>query len=133
MSWTSLVFKIVVVAMGMLIVVSSLVGGVLNPVSITVDKYLGAQPPIAGAAFGAGLALAGFHPELHINWLRVSLLYVVMAILWGVIVSGIYFGAWPWAPMIVAIVYAVLLIALHPARGQLLPRASTGPPLAKPA
>lgn len=125
MSWTKVAFKVVIVLMGMLIVASSLLGGILNPFAASVDHYLGAQAPIAGAAFGAGLALAGFQPDQNLNWIRVSLLYVVMAVLWGV-VSGIYFGSWPWLPIIVAIVYAALVIALHPARGQLVPRASGG-------
>jgi len=119
--------KIVVSGMGMVIAGSALLSGI-GPLNLIVDRILAAQPAVAATAFGAGLAMAGFDPEEHPNWIRVSLLYSGLTVIWGVFVAGLYFGAWAWLPMIVAVVYAILVIALYPDRRSLWPaRPATRP------
>lgn len=113
--------KIVVSGMGMVIAGSALLSGI-GPLNLIVDRILAAEPVVAGTAFGAGLAMAGFDPEDHPNWIRVSLLYSLLTVLWGVFVAGLYFGSWPLLPMAVAVVYAVLVVWLHPNRSTLLPK-----------
>lgn len=119
--------KLVISGMGMLIAGSALLSGI-GPLNLIVDRILAAEPVVAGTAFGAGLAMAGFHPEEHPNWVRVSLLYSFLTLLWGVFVAGLYFGSWPLLPMAVALLYAVLVVWLYPDRRSLWPaRHATGP------
>ena len=123
--------KIVVSGMGMVIAGSALLSGI-GPLNLIVDRILAGEPAMAATAFGAGLAMAGFDPEEHPNWIRVSLLYSGLTLIWGILVAGLYFGAWSLLPMAVAVLYAALVIALHPDRRSLWPaRPATRP--ARPA
>ena len=82
---------IVMALMGLLLIAGSALssfGNILFPV----DVLVGTHASVAGMAFGAGICLAAWNPSQNISWVRISILYAVLVLVYDVI-AGFAFGA----------------------------------------
>ncbi len=110
----------VMVLMGAALVAGSAVA-ILPTALLPLDQQIGTNASAAAAALGIGIMAAGVNPAGHIGWVRVGILY-------GPIVLGYQAGAYfllgaPFhiGPVIFGIACSLLMIALYPHRGTLIP------------
>jgi len=109
----------------MLLMGMALVGGAaaaLVPTSLVpLDQEVGTHTSAAGAVLGIGLMAAAFNPSANVAWVRAGILYglVVLAfeggsyLLWR---EPFHIG-----PVFFGLAFSLLLIALYPQRGDLVP------------
>ena len=82
--WNPLALKLLMFFVGVLLVAGSgltLIGAGLLPF----DKWFGVTGSIAGVAFGAGIIIAGFDPEANVSWVRATILYCVLEIIYEIL------------------------------------------------
>jgi len=112
--------------MGLLLIAGSALssfGNILFPV----DVLVGTHASVAGMAFGAGICLAAWNPSQNISWVRISILYAVLVLVYDVI-AGFAFGApFQVIPFVIALIFAGLLIFLYPHRADLVPHEESTP------
>jgi len=115
---------VVMLLMGILLVIGGTVS-VLPSSILPFDGLAGADTSVAGVALGVGIAAASFNPEGHVSWVRIAILYAIIEVVYR-IVFGIFWGTWGTGlPTVFAIIFAIVLIALYPRRGELMPHAET--------
>ena len=114
------VLTVVMLLLGILMVIGSTMSIFATSI-FPFDGFVGSDASVAGVAFGVGLAVASFNPEKHVTWVRVAILYSILVIVYRVI-FGLFWGTWGQpAPLVIAIVFGVALVALYPRRGELMP------------
>ena len=116
----------VMLLMGMTMVAGSaraLFGNALLPL----DQELGTHSSAAAAVLGIGLMGAAINPRANISWVRAGILY-------GVVTIAFEVGAHFWigaeffiGPVIFGVASSLLLIALYPAPGTLVPPVTDQP------
>lgn len=117
---------VVMLLMGILLVVGGTVA-VLPTSLLPFDGLAGTDISVAGVALGVGIAAASFNPEAHVSWVRVAILYCILEIVYR-IVFGIFWGTWgTGVPSVLAILFAIALIACYPHRGELMPGTEDAP------
>jgi len=115
---------VVMLLLGILMVVGSTLS-LFATALFPFDSLAGSDTSVAGVAFGVGIAVASFNPEAHISWVRASILYMILLIVYR-IVFGIFWGTWGTpAPLAIAIIFGVALIILYPRRGELMPHSGS--------
>jgi hypothetical protein len=115
---------VVMLLMGILLVIGGTVS-VLPSSILPFDGLAGADTSVAGVALGVGIAAASFNPEGHVSWVRIAILYAIIEVVYR-IVFGIFWGTWgTGVPTVLAIIFAIVLIALYPRRGELMPHTET--------
>lgn len=91
------------------------------------EPYLGTHSSVAAVALGFGICLAAVNPAAYISWVRIAIVYVILSILYELVLF-FYLGLGLEAlPLSFGIVCAVLLVALYPNRGDLLPKSPRTP------
>jgi hypothetical protein len=120
--WNHLLLPIVMVIMGVLLIV----GAGLASIGTTIfpfDTYVGTDAPVAAAAFGAGIILAGVRPDANASWVRLGIAYCALDIAYE-IVKWVMYGpaAFGLPPFVFSIIFGILLIVLYPRRSELVPR-----------
>lgn len=123
----------VMLLMGLLLIVGSLLASI-GTTLFPFDQYVGTRAAVAGVAFGAGIMLAGMRPEQNVTWVRLAILYCILDVLFE-IVSYFWLGASgaSWLALVFSIIFGVLLIALYPRRGDLVPHETAASASASPA
>ena len=123
----------VMVLLGLLLVSGSLLSSV-GTAFFPFDQYVGTRSSVAGVAFGVGIALAGFRPSTNVTWVRFAILYCILELV-AEIVEYFWLGpsAFNLIPFVISIIFGVLLIALYPRRGDLMPSSDAPPVTAAPA
>jgi hypothetical protein len=125
----------VMLLMGMTMVAGSaraLFGNALLPL----DQEIGTHSSAAAAVLGIGLMAAAINPRANVSWVRAGILYGVVTIFFEV-------GAHFWigaeffiGPIIFGVASSLLLIALYPQPGKLVPpvtdQSATKPPATAP-
>ena len=125
----------VMLLMGMTMVAGSaraLFGNALLPL----DQEIGTHSSAAAAVLGIGLMAAAINPRANVSWVRAGILYGVVTIFFEV-------GAHFWigaeffiGPIIFGVASSLLLIALYPQPGKLMPpvtdQSATKPPATAP-
>ncbi|HEV2033017.1 MAG TPA: hypothetical protein VGU71_02275 [Candidatus Dormibacteraeota bacterium] len=116
----------VMLLMGMTMVAGSaraLFGNALLPL----DQELGTHSSAAAAVLGIGLMAAAINPRANISWVRAGILY-------GVVTIAFEVGAYFWlgaeffiGPIIFGVACSLLLIALYPTPGTLMPPVTDQP------
>ena len=122
----------VMLLMGMTMVAGSaraLFGNALLPL----DQEIGTHSSAAAAVLGIGLMAAAINPRANISWVRAGILYGVVTIFFEV-------GAHFWigaeffiGPIIFGVAASLLLIALYPQPGKLVPPVTDQPGTKPPA
>jgi hypothetical protein len=122
----------VMLLMGMTMVAGSaraLFGNALLPL----DQEIGTHSSAAAAVLGIGLMAAAINPRANVSWVRAGILYGVVTIFFEV-------GAHFWigaeffiGPIIFGVASSLLLIALYPQPGKLVPPVTDQPPTRPPA
>ena len=114
------ILSVVMLLMGILIVVGSTASTFATSI-FPFDKYLGINASVAGVVFGVGLAAASFDPESNVTWIRMGIMYAVLLVAYQ-LVFGFFVGVPAhWGPIVLGIIFAVVLIVLHPRGVELMP------------
>jgi hypothetical protein len=122
----------VMLLMGMTMVAGSaraLFGNALLPL----DQEIGTHSSAAAAVLGIGLMAAAINPRANVSWVRAGILYGIVTIFFEV-------GAHFWigaeffiGPIIFGVACSLLLIALYPQPGKLVPPVTDQPATKPPA
>ncbi len=120
--YNRLALNVVLVFIGVMLIV----GSVLSAIGTTLfplDQFVGTRASVAGIAFGVGVTLAGFNPAAHPTWVRITVLYCALEVVYE-LVDSILLGRAGFAliPFLVSLIVGFLVIFLNPERGNLLPR-----------
>ena len=115
---------VVMLLMGILLVTGSTIS-IFSTYLFPLDKVVGTDASVAGVAFGVGLAVASFNPEGNLTWVRAAILYAILLVVYQVVFALFLGTPWNWAPLVIGVVFAVVLVVTYPNRAALLP---TGTP-----
>jgi hypothetical protein len=123
----------VMLLMGMTLVGGSaraLFGNALLPL----DQEIGTHSSAAAAVLGIGLMAAAINPRANIAWIRAGILYGIVTIGFEVGAHYLIGAEFFIGPVIFGVACSLLLIALYPQPGKLMPPVSDPPvPTAAPA
>ena len=120
----------VMLLMGMTMVAGSaraLFGNALLPL----DQEIGTHSSAAAAVLGIGLMAAATNPRANIGWVRAGILYGVVTVCFEVGAHYLIGAEFFIGPVIFGVAASLLLIALYPQRGTLMPPVTE--PFEKPA
>jgi len=112
--------RVVMLLMGILLVMGSTMS-IFATSLFPFDRFVGTDASVAGVAFGVGLAIASFRPEVNISWVRAAILYAILLIVYRIVFAVFVGTGIEPAPIVIGIVFAVALIVLYPRRGDLMP------------
>ena len=115
--WNPLALKLLMWLMGILLVAAS-ASGFVGASFFGFDKWFGVTGSMAGAAFGAGLMIAGFDPEGNVSWVRALILYCILEVIYE-IVNQITLGRFDIVSFVIAIGVGILMLVLYPNKGSL--------------
>ena len=104
--------------------VSLIAGAVLSLFSASifpVDKLLGSDSSAGSLALGIGICVAAVRPLAHTSWVRIAIIYAVVALIWQLIEAGVIGTQFSFTTIFVSLICAVLIIVLHPNRSELVP------------
>jgi hypothetical protein len=121
-----LLLTVVMVLMG-----AALVGGSARALFgerlLPLDQELGTHSSAAAAILGIGLMAAAIHPAKNIAWVRAGILYGVVTIGYELGAHYLIGAEFFIGPVIFGVACSLLLIALYPARNELMPPMSDPP------
>jgi len=121
-----LLLTVVMVLMG-----AALVGGSARALFgerlLPLDQELGTHSSAAAAILGIGLMAAAIHPAKNIAWVRAGILYGLVTIAYELGAHYLIGAEFFIGPVIFGIACSLLLIALYPARSELMPPMSDPP------
>src|ERR1700730_12310461 len=112
--------SVVMLLMGVLLIVGSTASTFATSI-FPFDKYLGINASVAGVVFGFGVATASFDPEANVSWIRMGIMYAVLLVVYQLVFGSVVGVPLHWGPIILGIIFAVVLIALHPRGVELMP------------
>lgn len=117
---------VVMTALGVALIVGGAVSIFPNAL-LGLEPYVGTHSSVAAVALGFGICLAAVNPAAHISWVRIALVYVVLAIAYELVLFFYLGVGLAWLPLGFAIVCGILLVLLYPNRGDLLPKSPRTP------
>ena len=112
--------SVVMLLMGVLLIVGSTASTFATSI-FQFDTYLGINASVAGVVFGFGMATASFDPEANVSWIRMGIMYAVLLVLYQVVFGNFVGVPLNWGPIVVGVIFAVVLIILHPRGVDLIP------------
>ena len=115
--WNPLALKLLMFFVGVLLVAGSgltLIWAGLLPF----DKWFGVTGSIAGVAFGAGIIIAGFDPEANVSWVRATILYCVLEIIYEIL-NWITTNRFDPVGFLIAVIVGAMLLWLYPNKNAL--------------
>ena len=95
---------------------------------LPLDEAIGTHSSVAAIALGMGICISAFKPAAHIGWVRIAILYGLLVIAYQIVLYFYLGKPFSPAPLIFGIACSLLLTALYPDRGKLIP-----PPTDEPA
>ena len=120
--WNPLALKLLMFFVGVLLVAGSgltLIGAGLLPF----DKWFGVTGSIAGVACGAGIIIAGFDPEANVSWVRATIFYCVLEIIYEIL-NWITTNRFDPVGVLIAVIVGAMLLWLYPNKNALWMRGS---------
>lgn len=117
---------VVMTALGVALIAGGAVSIFPNAL-LGLEPYVGTHSSVAAVALGFGLCLAAANPAAHVSWVRIALVYVVLAVAYELVLFFyLGLGLAP-LPLGFGIACGILLVALYPNRGDLLPKSPRTP------
>src|SRR4029077_9510285 len=121
-----LLLTVVMVLMG-----AALVGGsaraLFGEQLLPLDQEIGTHASAAAAVLGIGLMAAAVHPAKNIGWVRAGILYGFVTIFYELGAHYLIGAEFFIGPVIFGIACSLMLIALYPARNEMMPPISDPP------
>src|SRR6202521_1107992 len=124
--WNPQALKVLMIFMGVLLVVGSALGA-YGASFFPFDKDLGVTGVVAGMAFGAGIAIAGFTPEANVSWVRAVILYCIIELVYE-IVDQIAIARFDIVAFLIALIVGGALLFLYPNKQALFMSGSNAMP-----
>ena len=124
-----ILFSVVSALLGMSLVAAGLLdiyGSQILPIG---QVLLGGNVPMAALVFGIGFLIAAAEPAVQTTFVRLAIIYAVASIIFQIF-AGSQLGNHTFAQgIIVPVVAAVLLVALHPEPRLIVPAAGSDRPV----
>jgi hypothetical protein len=103
------------------ILILGAVVSVLPTSLVPVDAAVGSNASVAAGALGIGICVAAVDPVTNISWVRISILYALLVVVYQVVAHFALGLSIAILPIGVGLFFAVLMIALYPSRESLTP------------
>ena len=128
--------SLVMVVMGVGLIAGSAVANLTTSL-FQLEQEVGTNASAAAAALGVGLMAAASNPKAHIGWVRIGILYGPIVLGYQAAAHFALSAEFKLGPVVFGLACSLLLIALYPQRGRLLPPAierhvPTPPPVSTP-